>query len=235
MVATSRASTGSHWRAQGHSGRGEDRRPTRDPESDGLRAPFCRNLTPRRGRAYASRPLGRAAGRFCWPSQAGARRRVLEALVPAKEQWRRVSRQLRRCSVSSDSAANGPAKRCARTAPLPRSRSLPLRSWSSSMAAVTRHRLRLPRSRDLRRRPASGSIRSRPDRCRGGAYVRVTVQRRVSYRSLSARASARLLARCRLVAGAAFLLGFVEADGDRLDDPVERKLCLAGGVQELHG
>jgi hypothetical protein len=31
-----------------------------------------------------------------------------------------------RCSDSSDSAANGRAKRCARTAPLPRSRSLPL-------------------------------------------------------------------------------------------------------------
>jgi hypothetical protein len=37
-----------------------------------------------------------------------------------------------RCRSSSDSAASGCAKRCARTAPLPRSRRLPLRSWSSS-------------------------------------------------------------------------------------------------------
>jgi hypothetical protein len=38
-----------------------------------------------------------------------------------------------RCSDSSDSAASGCAKRCPRTAPLPRSRRLPLRSWSSSV------------------------------------------------------------------------------------------------------
>ena len=38
----------------------------------------------------------------------------------------------RHCSDSSDSAASGRAKRCARTAPLPRSRSLAVRSWSSS-------------------------------------------------------------------------------------------------------
>jgi hypothetical protein len=40
------------------------------------------------------------------------------------------------CSCSSDSAASGCAKRCARTAPLPRSRRLTLRSWSSSRASV---------------------------------------------------------------------------------------------------
>jgi hypothetical protein len=40
------------------------------------------------------------------------------------------------CSDSSDSAASGRAKRCATTAPLPRSRSPPLRSWSLSAAGV---------------------------------------------------------------------------------------------------
>jgi hypothetical protein len=42
----------------------------------------------------------------------------------------------RRCCFSSDSAASGCAKRCPTTAPLPRSRRLPLRSWSSSRASV---------------------------------------------------------------------------------------------------
>ena len=39
-----------------------------------------------------------------------------------------------RCSDSSNPAASGCAKRCPRTAPSPRSRRLPLRSWSSSVA-----------------------------------------------------------------------------------------------------
>jgi riboflavin biosynthesis pyrimidine reductase len=39
-----------------------------------------------------------------------------------------------RYRVSSNSAASGRAKRCAKTAPLPESRSLSLRSWSSSAA-----------------------------------------------------------------------------------------------------
>jgi hypothetical protein len=37
-----------------------------------------------------------------------------------------------RCSYSSNSAASGRSNRCAKTAPLPRSRSHTLRSWSSS-------------------------------------------------------------------------------------------------------
>jgi len=42
-----------------------------------------------------------------------------------------------RFRCSSDSAASGCAKRCPRTAPLPRSRRLPLRSWSSFAARAT--------------------------------------------------------------------------------------------------
>ena len=70
-----------------------------------------------------------------------------------KEQRRCVScRRLRRCSVSSDSAASERAKRCARAAPLRRSRSLPPRSWSSSQAARRDHarfrdRTRISRAR----------------------------------------------------------------------------------------
>ena len=47
-----------------------------------------------------------------------------------------------RCSESSDSAASGRSKRCARTAPLPRSRSLPRRSSSSSEAGASPARSR---------------------------------------------------------------------------------------------
>jgi hypothetical protein len=48
--------------------------------------------------------------------------------------------------VSSDSAASGRVKRCARTAPLPMSRSLPLRAWSSSFAGVQGLIAETPRS-----------------------------------------------------------------------------------------
>jgi hypothetical protein len=41
------------------------------------------------------------------------------------------------CWSSSNSAASGRSNRCAKTAPLPRSRSLILRSWSSSQATVS--------------------------------------------------------------------------------------------------
>jgi hypothetical protein len=44
-----------------------------------------------------------------------------------------------RCSCSSDSAASGGAKRCARTAPSPRSRSPAMRSWSSSFPREQAH------------------------------------------------------------------------------------------------
>jgi hypothetical protein len=53
---------------------------------------------------------------------------------------RRPASRSRRCSNSSDSAASGRAKRCVSTAPLPRSRSLPLRSWSSSETSASKRR-----------------------------------------------------------------------------------------------
>ena len=49
-----------------------------------------------------------------------------------------------RCSYSSDSAASGRARRCARTASLPRSRTLPQRSRSSSGAITWSGRRRAP-------------------------------------------------------------------------------------------
>jgi hypothetical protein len=46
------------------------------------------------------------------------------ACASKEKRGRRVVRLLARCSLSSDSAASGRARRCARSAPLPRSRSL---------------------------------------------------------------------------------------------------------------
>ena len=70
------------------------------------------------------------------------------------------------CSDSSDSAASGCAKRCDRTAALPRSRSLHLRSWSSSTAGACRAASDAPASREcgrLRRSPR-GACRTRCSR-----------------------------------------------------------------------
>ena len=81
-------------------------------------------------------------------SRPPARDRPHPALHPCKQQSRRryrlpCSAMVRRrlapvavgCSSSSDSAASGCAKRCARTAPCQQAGVSPLRSWSSSFAS----------------------------------------------------------------------------------------------------
>jgi hypothetical protein len=73
------------------------------------------------------------------------RRALTAARILALRQRRGRRRpDSRACSFSSDSAASGRAKRCGRTVPLPRSRSLALRSWSSSLASVSSHPRTLP-------------------------------------------------------------------------------------------
>jgi trimeric autotransporter adhesin len=97
------------------------------------------------GRAAASETLG-------FPTRAAVRAPLAETIeLDELRAWRPAERltlaSTRRsdsaacCArdawTSSDSAASGRAKRCARTAPLPRSRSLPRRSWSSSGAGAS--------------------------------------------------------------------------------------------------
>jgi hypothetical protein len=90
-------------------------------------------------------------------------RRAASALIAPTRQ-RTPSRLLlpRRRRDSSDSAASGFANRCARTAPLPRSRRLPLRSWSSSAASVSRYRGRRSHPTDQQLEPLSRRRPARP-------------------------------------------------------------------------
>src|SRR5215218_9018210 len=79
------------------------------------------------------------------PARAGAFARRDDAWAPSHDCW-----------LPYDSAASGCAKRVARTAPLPRSRSFSLRSWSSSRASAWEE---LPRTLASVGQRARGSVR----------------------------------------------------------------------------
>jgi hypothetical protein len=69
----------------------------------------------------------------CRPKRARVRRARRRLLLAKAAAELRPTSDCSGCSGSSDSAASGRAERCARTAPLPSSRSLLMRSWSSSV------------------------------------------------------------------------------------------------------
>ena len=102
--------------------------------------------------ARTTRPIQRTAPRRPLIQEQQSRR-VLLLVVPsagvscvrardARNRERRSqqvpSPRIGRCSDSSISAASGRSNRCAKTAPLPRSRSLTLRACSSSLAGASR-------------------------------------------------------------------------------------------------
>jgi hypothetical protein len=99
----------------------------------------------------------------CRSSQAGVRSRSAETprLFKGAAALRSAS-HAGRCSDSSDPAAGRFARRCARTAPLPRSRRLPVRSRSASGAGARRtgtRALASERKRGrMRRRVLAGSM-----------------------------------------------------------------------------
>ena len=122
-----------------------------------------------------------AAGRD-HPQRVGRHRRAQSQQQASKEQrgdhWSGCST---RCPVSSDSAASGRGMRCARTAPLPRSRSVPLHSWSSSDSGASRQASGGPECAFANKRPVAGFSTPPPSRIAGRnprgvrrAFVRTT-------------------------------------------------------------